>query len=137
MARETALKTQNADTKKALEERDKNLNLALSSITKQFGEGSVMRLGSQSRMNVEAVSTGSLAVDLALGIGVAHEVEALLPVAVLHREADAVEREPDAPPGAVERLVHLQALGAVVGLDDVGALLRRGHGGERETEKGR
>src|SRR5690625_3835321 len=69
MARETALKTQNADTKKALEERDKNLNLALSSITKQFGEGSVMRLGSQSRMNVEAVSTGSLAVDLALGIG--------------------------------------------------------------------
>lgn len=50
-------------------DREKNLNLALSAITKQFGEGSVMRLGSASKMDVAAVSTGSLAIDLALGIG--------------------------------------------------------------------
>lgn len=50
-------------------DRDKNLNLALSAITKQFGEGSVMRLGSRSKLDVAAISTGSLAVDLALGIG--------------------------------------------------------------------
>src|SRR5688572_1437022 len=62
---------------------------------------------------------------LDLGIGVAHEVQPLLPVAVLDGEADAVERQADAPPGAIERLMHLKALGAVVALDDVGALLRR------------
>ena len=49
--------------------RDKNIELALSSITKQFGEGSIMRLGSNARMKVETLSTGSLAVDLALGVG--------------------------------------------------------------------
>src|SRR5215211_8451563 len=49
--------------------RDKNIELALSSITKQFGEGSIMRLGDNSKMKVETLSTGSLAVDLALGVG--------------------------------------------------------------------
>ena len=49
--------------------RDKNIELALSSITKQFGEGSIMRLGSNAKMKVETISTGSLAVDLALGVG--------------------------------------------------------------------
>ena len=49
--------------------RDKNIELALSSITKTFGEGSIMRLGSNSKMKVETLSTGSLAIDLALGVG--------------------------------------------------------------------
>jgi recombination protein RecA len=49
--------------------RDKNIDLALSSITKQFGEGSIMRLGSNHKMKVETLSTGSLALDLALGVG--------------------------------------------------------------------
>jgi recombination protein RecA len=49
--------------------RDKNIDLALSSITKQFGEGSIMRLGSNAKMKVETLSTGSLALDLALGVG--------------------------------------------------------------------
>ncbi len=49
--------------------RDKNIDLALSAITKQFGEGSIMRLGSNTKMKVETLSTGSLAVDLALGVG--------------------------------------------------------------------
>src|SRR5687768_18515997 len=49
--------------------RDKNVELALSSITKQFGEGSIMRLGSATKMKVETLSTGSLAIDLALGVG--------------------------------------------------------------------
>ena len=47
----------------------KNLDLAVSSITKQFGEGSIMRLGDAQRMKVETLSTGSLAIDLALGVG--------------------------------------------------------------------
>jgi len=49
--------------------RAKNIELAVSAITKQFGEGSIMRLGSAARMNVDALSTGSLAIDLALGVG--------------------------------------------------------------------
>jgi recombination protein RecA len=49
--------------------RDKNIELALSSITKQFGDGSIMRLGSNAKMKIETLSTGSLAIDLALGVG--------------------------------------------------------------------
>jgi recombination protein RecA len=45
------------------------LNLALSQITKQFGDGSIMKLGDQSKIDVELFSTGSLALDLALGGG--------------------------------------------------------------------
>ena len=45
------------------------LNLALSQITKQFGDGSIMKLGEQSKINVELFSSGSLALDLALGGG--------------------------------------------------------------------
>ena len=53
----------------AVHTRDKNIELALSSITKEFGEGSIMRLGSNAKMKVETMSTGSLAIDLALGVG--------------------------------------------------------------------
>ncbi len=49
--------------------REKNIELALSSITKQFGDGSIMRLGDSQKMKVETLTTGSLAVDLALGVG--------------------------------------------------------------------
>ncbi|WP_415911136.1 recombinase RecA [Oleiharenicola sp. Vm1] len=49
--------------------RDKNIELAVSSITKQFGEGSIMRLGDNAKMKVETLSTGSLAIDLTLGVG--------------------------------------------------------------------
>jgi recombination protein RecA len=47
----------------------KNIELAVSAITKQFGEGSIMRLGDAHKMAVETVSTGSLAIDMALGVG--------------------------------------------------------------------
>jgi recombination protein RecA len=45
------------------------LEMALGQIEKQFGKGSVMRLGEQSHVGVEAISTGALGLDLALGIG--------------------------------------------------------------------
>ena len=47
----------------------RNLDLAVSAITKQFGEGSIMRLGDAHKMQVETLSTGSIAIDLALGVG--------------------------------------------------------------------
>lgn len=45
------------------------LNLAISTINKQFGEGTLMRMGDASKMNVSVLPTGSLAIDLALGVG--------------------------------------------------------------------
>ena len=50
-------------------EKQKALDLALSSIEKQFGKGSVMKMGERSDMSVETVPTGALALDLALGVG--------------------------------------------------------------------
>ena len=50
-------------------ERDKALDLALASIEKQFGKGSVMKMGEKGSMKVETVPTGALALDLALGVG--------------------------------------------------------------------
>ena len=51
------------------EEKKKALQAAISQIEKDFGKGTIMRLGENARMNVEAVPTGSLTLDLALGIG--------------------------------------------------------------------
>lgn len=50
-------------------ERQQALELALSRIEKQFGKGAIMRLGESPRQVVEVISTGSLALDIALGIG--------------------------------------------------------------------
>lgn len=51
------------------EEKKKALATALSQIEKDFGKGTIMKLGENAHMNVEAVPTGSLTLDLALGIG--------------------------------------------------------------------
>ncbi len=50
-------------------EREKALDMALGQIEKQFGKGSVMRMGENLHMGIEAIPTGALALDLALGIG--------------------------------------------------------------------
>ena len=50
-------------------EKQRALEAALTQIDRAFGKGSVMRLGSKSKIEVEAVSTGSLGLDIALGIG--------------------------------------------------------------------
>jgi recombination protein RecA len=50
-------------------DREKNLEMALSQIDKQFGKGAVMRMGERTAMEIEAVSTGAMSLDIALGIG--------------------------------------------------------------------
>ncbi len=50
-------------------ERDKALEMALTQIDKQFGKGSIMRMGDKGSMEIEAVPTGALALDIALGVG--------------------------------------------------------------------
>jgi len=54
---------------KELKEKNKSLDAAISQIDQNFGKGSVMRLGQQQALDIEAISTGSLSLDLALGIG--------------------------------------------------------------------
>lgn len=50
-------------------ESDKALDMALSQIEKQFGEGAVMKMGEKATMQIESVPTGALALDMALGVG--------------------------------------------------------------------
>ncbi|MCP4058617.1 MAG: DNA recombination/repair protein RecA, partial [Pseudoalteromonas sp.] len=49
--------------------KQKALDAALSQIERQFGKGSIMKLGDNKALNIDAVSTGSLGIDIALGIG--------------------------------------------------------------------
>ena len=53
----------------AAPDRQKALDAALAQIDKQFGKGSVMRLGDEVRAPIEVIPTGSIALDVALGIG--------------------------------------------------------------------
>ncbi len=50
-------------------DRQKALELALAQIEKQFGKGSIMKLGSSTHLNVEVIPTGALTLDYALGVG--------------------------------------------------------------------
>ena len=50
-------------------DRDRAVEQAISQIERQFGRGSIMKMGEDSVFDVPAISTGSLALDLALGIG--------------------------------------------------------------------
>jgi len=52
-----------------MSEKDKNLSEALSQIEKQFGKGTVMKMGDREIVDIPSVSTGSLGLDIALGIG--------------------------------------------------------------------
>lgn len=60
--------TRGAGTSSA-DNKQKALETALSQVERQYGKGSIMRLGSQERQPIEAIPTGSLALDVALGIG--------------------------------------------------------------------
>ena len=65
------LKVVKSTKDKELENKEKNkaLEAAISQITDNFGKGSVMKLGEKRAMDIESISTGSLSLDLALGIG--------------------------------------------------------------------
>ena len=52
-----------------MNDRHKSLDMTLSQIEKQFGQGSVMKMGEKTAMNIEAIPTGALSLDVALGIG--------------------------------------------------------------------
>ncbi len=65
-----AAKAKDSKDEIKFEDKQKALDAALSQIEKQFGKGAVMKLGDDSaKMNVEVVPTGSLSLDIALGVG--------------------------------------------------------------------
>src|SRR3989449_1552525 len=61
--------TKSAEAAKISAVRQRDLDAAISSITKAYGDGSIMRLGDAHQVKIEVIPTGSLAVDLALGVG--------------------------------------------------------------------
>ena len=54
---------------KSINDKEKALNTAVSEIEKQFGKGAIMKLGRDTKFEIDAISTGTLSLDLALGIG--------------------------------------------------------------------
>ena len=52
-----------------LNEKEKIIDLAMKQIQKEYGEGSIMKLGENQKMNIKSISTGSLNLDIALGVG--------------------------------------------------------------------
>jgi recombination protein RecA len=58
-----------SEENKATTARNRDLDVAISSITKQFGDGAIMRYGDAKAVPIEVIPTGSLAVDIALGVG--------------------------------------------------------------------
>ena len=62
-------KVEEEKSTKVLSEKEKVIELALKQIQKEYGEGSIMKLGENQKMNVKSISTGSLNLDMALGIG--------------------------------------------------------------------
>ncbi len=59
----------NTTTEKKNPPKNQDLELAVQGINKKFGDGALMRLGDATKMNVSVISTGSIAIDLALGAG--------------------------------------------------------------------
>jgi recombination protein RecA len=66
---EIKAKEEKKEPKDVKTEKDRALELALAQIEKQFGKGSIMKLGQETKLEIPFIPTGSLAVDYALGIG--------------------------------------------------------------------
>jgi len=64
-----AAKTEEKEDSKLINARNKNLDLAIQQIAKDFGEGAIMRLGDKSVADIEVIPTGNILIDRALGVG--------------------------------------------------------------------
>ena len=115
-------------------EREKALEMAMGQIEKQFGKGAIMRMGENSHMQIESISTGTLSLDLALGIGGLPRgriVELFGPESsgksTLAMHVDLLVSQPDTGEQALEitdMLIRSGALDVVV-IDSVAALTPR------------
>ena len=69
MAKKDAVEKKNTKAEASNDGKSEALKLAIAQITKQFGDGSIMKLGETPKMDVELLSSGSLSLDIALGGG--------------------------------------------------------------------
>ncbi|MBE6616018.1 MAG: recombinase RecA [Ruminococcaceae bacterium] len=67
--KQTKKKTVGAETGASAEDKKKALETAIKQIEKDYGKGAIMKMGENTQMTVQAVSTGSVALDMALGVG--------------------------------------------------------------------
>jgi len=67
--KKTTKKSATKSTKKSDSPKEKAIEVAVSQIEKQFGKGSIMKLGGDKKIDVEVIPTGALSLDIALGIG--------------------------------------------------------------------
>ncbi len=65
----TKAEVQSQDESRVTAARNKNLDLAIQQIAKDFGDGAIMRLGASTKLDVEVIPTGNIVVDRALGVG--------------------------------------------------------------------
>jgi recombination protein RecA len=68
-AKSAPAEEKNTETAKLAAARQRDLDAAISSITKAYGDGSIMRLGNAHALKIDVIPTGALALDLALGVG--------------------------------------------------------------------
>ena len=64
-----ATKTEAPEENRVIAARNKNLDLAIQQIAKDYGDGAIMRLGDSQKMDVESIPTGNILIDRALGVG--------------------------------------------------------------------
>src|SRR5664280_1459122 len=126
----------------ATPDRGKALDTALAQIERQFGKGSVMRLGDEARVPIEVIPTGSIALDVALGIGGlprGRVVEIYGPessgktTVALHAVANAQRA------GGIAAFIDAETLGVVgvermLGVDTDGLLVSQPDTGEQALE---
>ena len=72
-----------------VQQKEKTLDLAISQIEKQFGKGSIMRMGENSIIKIDSIPTGSISLDAAIGIGGAFLMIATVAIAcgIFYRSA--------------------------------------------------
>src|SRR5918994_1447387 len=104
----------------AAPDREKALEAALAQIDKQFGKGSVMRLGDEVRAPIEVIPTGSIALDVALGIGGLPRGRVVEIYALLVSQPDTGEQALE----IMDMLVGSGSLDVIV-IDSVAALVPR------------
>ena len=95
-----AKKESTAPTAAGSSDKKKALETAMQQIEKLYGKGSIMRYGDNSEPNVEAIPTGSLALDVALGIGQADDVLRIM------RSFGFGDLEITPDPGGIPRVVQ-------------------------------
>ena len=109
------------------EDRKRAIEAAMGQIEKMYGKGSIMRLGDQNNLQVDVIPTGSLSLDVALGVGAEHALDPTYARALGVNIDEMLISQPDTGEQALEITEALVRSGAidVIVVDSVAALVPR------------